>query len=90
MSVQSIFSHGKFEQVLDLIRVPDDLVNTKVESTNTSKTSSSSTSTQSTNDTQLGPTTGTPFTNPRPENVTHVEPDDGPLENPKELTKNEL
>lgn len=74
MRVDNIFTRGKFEQILDLIRMPDDLVESEINATNTSSTSGQTASIEKTaENNQLGPTTGTPFTNPRPDNVPAVD-----------------
>lgn len=73
MTVESIFDNGKFEQIVDLIRMPDDLSETDIEPELPGSTKQATIEQRAENE-QLGPPGGTPFTNPRPENVPAVDP----------------
>jgi hypothetical protein len=74
MVVESVFTRGKFEQIVELIRMPDDLTDIETKSTSSTNTSTPSNTTGNDNSQQAGPAGGTPFTNPRPDNVPAVDP----------------
>jgi hypothetical protein len=77
MTVESVFSNGKFEQLVDLIRMPDDLAETDIKpillSAANGGNATASVEQQAANE-QIPPSAGTVFSNPRPENVPVVDP----------------
>lgn len=87
MTVESIFDRGKFEQLIDLIRMPDDLADTQPSSTKTTDGTNTASVTQQAANEQIAPAGGTPFNNPRPENVPATDTTlksigNGPVTNP--------